>query len=76
MKKWGHLSGFMSLFQVMVLKLSKIVSFFCYFLLMSAKKSKSVTAIYVYVPQSSRFILFENGIACYGIYQSLENISV
>ena len=45
----------------MVLKLSKIV-FFAFFLLMSAKKSKAVIAIYVYASESPSFTLLENDI--------------
>ena len=37
------------------------------FLLMSAKKSKTVTEIYVYTSESSCFALLKNGIGYYAI---------
>ena len=49
----------MSLFWVMVLKLSKIVYFLQDFADIN-KKSKAVLAIYVYASESSRFALVEN----------------
>ena len=57
----------------MVLKLSKIVSFLQFFADVS-KKSKAVIAIYVYVCESSRFALLENGIGYYAMISSLEDI--
>ena len=45
----------------MVLKLSKIVSFLQFFADVG-KKFKAVTAIYVYVSESSCFALLENGV--------------
>ena len=60
---------------VMVLKLSKIVSFW-QFLADVSKKSKAVIALYVYASESSRFALLENGIDYYAMTQSLANISV
>ena len=50
----------------MILKLSKIVSFFQLFADIS-KKSKVVIAIYVYVSESSRFALLENGVGYYAM---------
>ena len=50
----------------MVFKLSKIVSFLQYFANVS-KKSESVITIYVYVSESSRFALLENGVGYYAI---------
>ena len=47
---------FMSPFSVMVLKLSKIVSFLHYFADLS-NKSNTVTAVYVYALESSRSLL-------------------
>ena len=54
----------MSLSWVIVLILSKIVSFLHFFADVS-KKSKAVIAIYVYVSKSSRFVLLENGTGYY-----------
>ena len=51
---------------VMVLKLTKIVSFFQLFADIS-KKAKAVIAIYGYASQSSRFPLLENGIGYHGM---------
>ena len=48
----------------MVLKLSKIVSFLQFF-------AKAVIAAYVYVFESSRFALSENGIGFYAMTYSL-----
>ena len=45
----------------MVLKLSKVVSFFQFFP-NNSKKSKAVIAIYVYASKSSCFGLLENGV--------------
>ena len=45
----------------MVLKLSKIVSFFQFF----ADISKTIVALYVYASESSRFALLENGVGYY-----------
>ena len=58
----------------MVLKLSKIVSFFHFFVDVS-NKSKAVIAVYIFAFESSRFALLENGIAYYAMTYSLENIS-
>ena len=55
---------FMSPSWVVILKLSKILSFFPIFADVS-KKSKTVTAIYAYASESSRFALLENGISYY-----------
>ena len=60
---------------VMVLKLSKIVSFMHFFANVS-NKSKVVIAIYVYAFESSRFALLENDIGCYAMTYRLEDISV
>ena len=59
----------------MVLKLSKIVSFFHFFADVS-NKSMAVIAVYVYAFESSRFGLLENGIDYYAITSSLEDINV
>ena len=59
----------------MVLKLSKIVSFWQIFADVS-KKSKAIIASYVYAFESSRFALLENGIGYYAMTSSLEDISV
>ena len=40
---------------------------FCNVLLISAKKSKAVIAIYVYASESSRFALLENGVGYYAM---------
>ena len=50
----------------MVLKLSKIVSFFQFFADIT-KKSKADIAIYVYAPESSRFTLLENSVGYYAM---------
>ena len=50
----------------MILKLSKIVSFLQLFADIS-KKSKVVIATYVYVSESSRFALLENGVGYYAM---------
>ena len=55
---------------VIVLKLSKIVSFLHFFADMS-NKSKAVIAVYVYAFESSCFVLLENAMA-----YSLEDVSV
>ena len=55
---------FRSLPSVMVLKLSKIMSFLQYFAYVS-KKSKAVIAICVYASESSRFALLESGVDYY-----------
>ena len=39
-----------------------------------SKKSKAVIAIYVYASESSRFALLENGVGCYAMIYSLEDI--
>ena len=59
----------------MVFKLAKIVSFLQCFADIS-KKSKAVIAIYVYASESSRFALLENGVGCYAMIHSLEDISI
>ena len=43
----------------------KVMCLFCNFLLMSAKKSKVVKAIYVNATERSRFVLLENSIVYY-----------
>ena len=60
---------------VMVLKLSKKVHFlqFCADL---SKKSKSVKAIYIYVTETSRYTLSENGIVYYAMTYCFRDISV
>ena len=55
---------FISLPWVMVLKLSKIMSFLQYFAYVS-KKSKAVIATCVYASESSRFALLESGVDYY-----------
>ena len=60
---------------VMVLKLSKIVSFF-HFLADVSNKSKAVIAVYVYAFESSRFPLLENGFGYYAMTYSLEDICI
>ena len=50
----------------MVLKLSKIATYL-QFLADVSKKSKAVIAFYVYVSESSRFTLLENGIGSYAM---------
>ena len=60
----------------MVLKLSKIVSFFAFFFADVSNKSKAVIAVYVYAFESSCFTLLENGIGYYAMTYSLEDISV
>ena len=57
---------FMSPSWVKVLKLNKIVYFLQLFPDVS-KKSKAVIAIYVYIFESSRFALLENGIGYYAL---------
>ena len=57
----------------MVFKLSKLVSFLQFFADIS-KKSKAIIAIYVYASESSRFALLENGVGCYAMIYSLEDI--
>ena len=54
----------MSLSRVIVLKLSKIVSFL-QFLADVTEKPKAVIAIYVYASESSCFALLENGNSYY-----------
>ena len=62
MKKNGVLClVFMSCSWIMVLKLSKTVSFLQIIADVS-KKSEAVIAIFVYASESSRFALLENGI--------------
>ena len=51
---------------VMVLKLSKILSFLQFFANVS-KKSKAVIAIYVYASEGSRFTLLESCVGYYAI---------
>ena len=60
---------------VMVLKLSRTEHFlqFCADL---SNKSKSVKAIYIYKSERSRHALLENGIVCYAMTYSFEDISV
>ena len=60
---------------VMVLKLSKKVHFlqFCADL---SKKSKSVKAIYIYVTETSRYTLSENGIVYYAMTYCFGDISI
>ena len=58
--------AFISPSWVMVLKLSKFMSFLHFFADVS-KKSKAVIPIYVYAPESSRFALLENGLGYYAI---------
>ena len=50
----------------MALKLTKIVYFLQFFAI----------AIYVYASESSRFALLENGVGCYAMIYSLEDISI
>ena len=59
----------------MSLKLTKIVYFLQFFADIS-KKPKTVKAIYVYASESSRFALLENGVGCYAMIYSLEDISI
>ena len=59
----------------MVLKLPKIVSLLQFFPDVG-KKSKGVTAIYVYASESSRFTLLENCIDYYAMTYSLEDIGI
>ena len=56
----------MSLSWVVVLKLSKIMSFL-QFLVDVSKKPKAVIVIYVYASASSSFALLENGIGYYAM---------
>ena len=56
----------MSLSWVIVVKLSKIVSFL-QFLADVSEKPKAVIAIYVYVSESSCFALLENGNGYYAM---------
>ena len=56
----------MSLSWVIVVKLSKIVSFW-QFLADVSEKPKAVIAIYVYVSESSCFALLENGNGYYAM---------
>ena len=56
----------------MVLKLCP----FCNFLLIPAKKSKAVIAIYVYASESSCLVLLENGVGYYAMIWKLEVIGV
>ena len=56
----------MSLSWVIVLKLSKTVSFL-QFLVDVSSKPKVVTAVYVYGSASSSFALLENGIGYYAM---------
>ena len=65
---------FMSPSWVMVLKLSKTVSFLQTFTEVS-KKSKAVIAIFVYASESSRFPVLEKGIGYYAMTKNLEDIS-
>ena len=60
---------------VMVLKMSKILSFL-YFFPDVSKKPKAVIQIYVYESEHSRFALLENGVGYYAMTSSLEDISV
>ena len=65
----------MSLSCVMLLKLSKIVSFLHFFADVS-NKSKAIISVYVYAFESSRFALLENDIGYYAMIYSLEDISI
>ena len=60
---------------VMVLKMSKILTFL-YFFPDVSKKPKAVIQIYVYESERSRFALLENGVGYYAMTSSLEDISV
>ena len=60
---------------VMLLKLSKIVSFLHFFADVS-NKSKAIISVYVYAFESSRFALLENDIGYYAMIYSLEDISI
>ena len=60
---------------VMVLKMSKILSFL-YFFPDVSKKPKAVIQIYVYESERSPFVLLENGVGYYAMTSSLEDISV
>ena len=60
---------------VMLLKLSKIVSFLHFFADVS-NKSKAIISVYVYAYESSRFALLENDIGYYAMIYSLEDISI
>ena len=59
----------------MVLKLSKIVSFWQFSADVS-NKSKAVRTVYLYAPESSCFILLKKGIGYYAMTYSLEDISL
>ena len=49
---------------------------FLHFFTEVSYKSEAVTAVYVYAFESSRFALLENGIGCYAMTYSLEDISI
>ena len=67
MKKMGSLVFFSYLLpELWSLNCQKLYPF-CNILLMSAKKSESVITIYVYVSESSRFALLENGVGYYAM---------
>ena len=71
----GSFLVFMPHSGVMVLKLSKIVSFLQFFADVS-KESKAIIAMYVYASGSSCFALLENGVGYYAMNYSLEDISI
>ena len=57
---------------VVVLKLSKIVSFLHFFL---SNEFRTVIAVYVYAFESSRLTLSENGAGYYAVTYSLKDVS-
>ena len=75
MKKWGHLSSFHVPSQVIVLKWSKNM-YFLQFCADISSKSKYIKTIYIYVPETSRFALSENGIVCCAMTYYFGDISV
>ena len=59
----------------MALKMSKIVSFLQFFADVS-KTIKVAIAIYIHASKRSGFVILENGIGCYAMTYSLEDIRV
>ena len=74
-KKWCHLSSFhCSLPDLWSLNCLK--KYFLQFCAELGKKSKSIEAIYIYGPESSPYILSENGIVYHTMTYSVRDIRV